>query len=163
MAKQFLIKTTEVTRQMADRQICWSIVLLAVASLAVTGCGGGKRPTYPTEGKVVFPDGTLLTTGWVSFRAVGSETNVSARGMIQSDGTFELTTFTPGDGAVEGRHQAVVTALVSRNERRMPQHDPPPAPLIDPRFGSYDTSGLEFVVSTDANQNQFVIEVTRSK
>jgi hypothetical protein len=136
----------------------WSSVIFAVA-LAMTGCGSSKQPTYRAIGRVTFADGTPLTTGWVSFRPMDSEAKISAKGQIQPDGTFELMTFTPGDGAVEGRHQAMVMAAIVQDGRQLPQPGPPPAPLIDPRFAGYDTSGLEFTVTTDPEQNQFAIQV----
>ena len=132
---------------------------ILIAALTICGCGGGKYPTYRAGGRVTFADGKPLTTGWISFRALDSE-NVTARGQIQPDGTFELTTFTRGDGAVEGRHQALVMAQVYRNEREAPQGTPPPPPLIDTRFSSFESSGLEFTVTNVPEQNQFNIQVT---
>jgi hypothetical protein len=79
----------------------------AVTSLA-TGCGNYKAKTYPAGGRVTFQNGTEVTSGTVSFRPLEGELKTSARGEIQPDGSFELTTFTAGDGALPGRHEVLV-------------------------------------------------------
>ena len=139
------------------------LIFLGMASLMLVGCSRGKEPTYRTVGTVSFTDGTPLTAGWVSFRSLDSGKNVTARGQIQPDGSFELSTFFPQDGAVEGRHQAVVVAVSFHNERELPTNTPPPPPLVDPRFANFTTSGLEFAVSADPEKNRFVLQVTPPK
>ncbi|MEA1951951.1 MAG: hypothetical protein U9N87_11235, partial [Planctomycetota bacterium] len=86
------------------------LILLVVSILA--GCGG-PLPTYKAGGKVTLPDGTPMNAGQVEFRPVDSEHLVSARGAIQTDGTFELSTFEAGDGAIEGEHQVLVRPMLS--------------------------------------------------
>jgi hypothetical protein len=134
----------------------------AAAAVFVAGCGGGKQPTYPAGGKVVFSDGTPLPGGWVSFRALDADKKVSARGPIQSDGTFELTTYKPGDGAVEGQHQALVVPVirVDRGDLAAGAKPPPSPPPIDKKFSNFETSGLEFMVTNDPRKNEFDIVVT---
>ena len=132
-----------------------------IVTFSLVGCGSGHAPTYPTSGKVTFTDGKTLGGGSVSFRSLDEARATSARGMIQPDGSFVLTTFEQGDGAVEGRHQALVSVPIS------PEQDdykggPPPA-AIDSKFSSFTTSGLEFTVSTDPEQNRFEIKVTPPK
>jgi hypothetical protein len=137
------------------RTIIGSLIILTLL-----GCGG-KQTTYRAGGKVKYGDGTPVTTGWVSFRSLNAEKeNVVARGAIQTDGTFELTTFKPGDGAVEGRHRAMVMALNPRNERTGAS-GPPPPPLVSSRYSNYETSGLEFTVTDSPSQNRFEIVVAK--
>ena len=138
---------------------------ILVTVLVLVGCGGGKQPTYRAGGNVRFTDGTPLTAGWVSFRSLDDEKHVAATGNVKFDGTFELTTFSPGDGAVAGRHQALVMAPVFRNERETLPYEPTklPAPLVDRQYSNFETSGLEFVVTTNPTENQFAIQVTPPK
>ena len=135
--------------------------MAAAAAVVVAGCGGSKQPTYRAGGKVAFSDGTPLSGGWVSFWSLDADKNVTARGAIQSDGTFELTTFARGDGAVEGRHQALVVPLirVDRGDLVVGKSPPPPPP-VDRRFSNFETSDLKFTVTDDPQQNQFEIVVT---
>jgi hypothetical protein len=138
----------------------WLCVALAV--VVAVGCGGNNGPpTYRAGGKVAYSDGTPLTRGRVSLSPTESTANVSARGEIQPDGTFELTTFISGDGAVPGRYKAlVVVPPVFQNPRWGPSN-PPSEPLINARFANFETSGLEFTVTDDPAKNQFNIVVTK--
>ena len=80
-------------------------------SLVCWGCGSDPShyvgQTVPVKGKVTYK-GKPLTEGQIIFEpdAGGRE----AHGSIQPDGTFELTTFTKGDGAVTGTHRVAVTS-----------------------------------------------------
>jgi hypothetical protein len=125
------------------------------------GCGRSGTPTYPAGGTVKYDDGSPLFAGSVSFRSLDSADGPSARGDVQPDGSFELTTFTPGDGAVLGRHQAVV--ILPTQGGRPGFKLPTPPPPIAPRFSSFETSGLEFTVTDDSEQNRFEIVVTKNK
>jgi hypothetical protein len=147
----------------------WSFsqVPLLAASAAIAffafcsmGCDSGGMQTYPAGGTVSFTDGTPLSAGNVSFRALDVKGNPSAKGEIQPDGSFKLSTVETEDGAVLGKHQAIVSAPAPRPPRGGGWAAPPVGPKIDARFSSYDTSGLEFTVTDDAGENQFKIEVT---
>jgi len=122
------------------------------------GCGSGHPKTYPVRGKVVFPDGTPLTSGGiVLFKSTATgDQPVNARGRIQDDGTFRLSTFEEGDGAVGGMHQVLVRAqrdsAVYRQTGRIPK------PVIDSRFERYETSGLECTVEDGDNDLTLVVE-----
>jgi hypothetical protein len=133
----------------------------ALLLMLFAGCGRGGTPTYPAGGTVKYEDGSPLFAGSVSFRSLDSTDGPSARGDVQADGSFELTTFSPGDGAVLGRHQAVVV-LPTQGGRpgfKLPTLPPP----IAPRFSSFETSGLEFTVTENPDQNHFAIVVTKNK
>ena len=123
----------------------YSVVLL------IAGCGGPKL--CPVKGKVVFPDGQPLMGGRVVFETTAVTPPVSAQGEIQSDGTFVLGTYKPGDGVLKGKHRALVSPPLPKNlERQGPS-------VIHPRFRNFNSSGLEFNVSSTASNN-FTIEVT---
>ena len=132
----------------------WTIVV--GVSILLCGCGRGPR-TYPVTGKVVFDDGTPLTSGGVVFSelvvAEGVATN--ARGAIDGDGRFRLTTFKDNDGALPGKHRLLVRA--DRDADDYLKRGIIPKPVIDERFESYDTSGLECTV--EQGQNEFTLVV----
>ena len=71
-----------------------------------------RRPTVPVKGKVTYK-GKPLTQGEIVFEpeSAGRE----AHGGIQSDGTFELTTYKQGDGAVPGTHRVAVTGTSKKD------------------------------------------------
>jgi len=67
-----------------------------------------------------------------------------------------LSTFGEGDGALAGKHRAVVRA--KRNAADYVQRNIIPRPVIDPRFEDYEKSGLQFTVEPDNNEVTLVVE-----
>jgi hypothetical protein len=108
---------------------------------AVLGCGGDGR-VHPVQGHVRAADGRRATFGVVELTA-DSGGHVAA-GVVQEDGTFRLSTFRDGDGAVAGRHRVIVVQVVNTEHVPLEQH----GHVLDvhPRYRRYETSGLEFVV-----------------
>ena len=95
----------------------------------------------------------------MTFRTIDRSQNITSHGRTQADGTFELTTFSAGDGAVPGMHRAIVAMPVIRDERtgvRLANAPPP----IAAKYAKFETSGLEFNVIASPAKNQFSIEVT---
>ncbi len=86
--------------------------LLGILILAFPGCGGGSGELQlaPVKGKVIY-NGQPVTSGSIHFRPIavsGAKEGTQgkpASGQIQSDGTFVLTTFRQGDGAIVGKHE----------------------------------------------------------
>jgi hypothetical protein len=130
--------------------------MVCVLIAAFSGCRQNDVQLYPVHGKVTYSDGAPLSDGWVSFRPIEGENKVTARGQIRSDGTFELTTFEAGDGAVSGRNQVLVMPP-TYGDREGPQAARPKS--FDRHFSNFATSGLEFDVTDDPNKNQFEIVV----
>ncbi|MCA9184334.1 MAG: hypothetical protein R3E01_28540 [Pirellulaceae bacterium] len=119
--------------------------------IAVMGCRPSDRlRTYPTSGRVLDADRKPLASGTVLFESV--EHGLIARGQIGADGQVKLETYGDGDGAVLGRHRAVVIPGISANvdrdanSRRM-------AP-VHTRYTRFEDSGLEFEVR-EAAENVF--------
>lgn len=109
----------------------------------------------------MFDDQRPLSDGWVSFRSVDTQPAIVARGPINADGEFRLTTFVPDDGAIAGKHQVIVTS-----PRLLPRtgfENRPPAPPVDNRFSNYETSGLEFLVEAMPTGNRCELTVTAPK
>lgn len=125
-----------------------------IALLAEIGCSGSEAPTVPVKGTVTLRDGTAVQTGTVEFNA--TEGDWTARGTIQPDGTFYLSTFTDGDGAVPGTHDAVVVQLIATEDLPLHQHDH--GPTVDPKYAHYDRSGLQYFVSSDS-ENQISVQL----
>ena len=128
-------------------------------AVLLIGCGGQGPPTYQAGGKVVFSDGTPLGGGTIEFRPVRAEKSVTARGTIQPDGTFQLSTFEPDDGAIEGEH----LVLISPAPPRRIGEPVDPRMEIDLRYTQFSTSGLKCTVSRDVGENRFPILVERSR
>lgn len=126
---------------------------LLLSSVALCGCGGDGLATYPARGTVTFPDGKPLAGGSIIFQS--TEHPVTARSPILDDGTFELGTYQPGDGAVEGEHRVAILPP-------KPQRDTDEGavlPDIDAKYQNPERSGLVYEVQPDGD-NQFEITVT---
>ena len=111
------------------------------------------------KGKVVFTDGSPLTTGGLVMSEPVSpgELPVNARGSIAPDGSFQLSTYGDGDGAVAGEHRFLVRAQRTPLDEMAAGRMPPQ--IIHRRFESFDTSGLQFTVKEEPNE--FTLEVER--
>jgi hypothetical protein len=83
---------------------------LALMILALGGCGGGGHQvgnTVPVKGRITYK-GKPLIQGTVTFEP--EDTGREAEGRIGPDGSFALTTFKEGDGAVIGVHRVRVSS-----------------------------------------------------
>ena len=80
-----------------------NIFVLAVFSLV--GCG---EQLYPVKGKVMFEGKPMLGGGSITFMPQGTDKLREAGAEIKEDGTFELTTAKPGDGAIAGDYRVVI-------------------------------------------------------
>ncbi len=126
---------------------------LALAALGLSGCGGGL---YPVRGTVTLDDGTPVTKGLVVFERVDGGPAVTARGQIQPDGSYELSTNKPGDGVPPGRYKAVLNSMdlsdVPDEQKVLP---------YDAKYLSLKKSDLEFEVK--AGPNDIPIRLDRPK
>jgi hypothetical protein len=113
--------------------------------LAAAGCGRGIA-TAPVEGKVLF-QGRPLKFGSVIFQP---EAGPPATGNIQPDGTFRLSTFRDGDGAVLGKHQVRITCFESQRpgaQQAVAQQELATGQaLIPEKYASFATSELSVEV-----------------
>ncbi len=140
---------------MRDWKSTCGIVMLAAFVVAHAGCSDGRLPTHPVSGKVVFADGSPVHVGTVELKS--REHSIHARGTINSDGRFVLTTYESGDGAVAGMHDCVVVQMVM--VEGIANFHPSTEGVVHPQFGSYATSGLAAEVS-DKGPNELQLQVT---
>ena len=85
------------------------VLLLA---LAAVGCGGsdGRKPTFPTRGKVLV-GGKPAAKAQVTFHPRSDPDGKSPRpsATVEADGSFTLQTYTAGDGAPAGDYAVTVS------------------------------------------------------
>jgi hypothetical protein len=80
------------------------LVLVCLPAALLGGCGGPKLGKV--TGKVTY-NGKPVTGGKILFYP---ESGRMALGEIGPDGTYSLTTFKPGDGALVGSHRITIEA-----------------------------------------------------
>jgi hypothetical protein len=132
-------------------------------SFALTGCGSGviRPPLGKVSGKVTY-NGNPVTSGSVIFTPVkGDSGGHIATGQIQSDGSYSLTTFDTGDGALLGQHVVTVEA---REKMTSPPMDKqgrinytPPKLTVPAKFG--DPKQTPFKYTVDATGNTINLEL----
>jgi hypothetical protein len=124
------------------------LVLPAAWLLAVGGCGSSgavNTTTIPVKGRVTYK-GQPLTQGTVLFEPEGA--GKEARGEINPDGTYVLTTYKPGDGAVPGAHRVSINGATGKTR----------ASRIPDKYGSYNTSKLEAEVTREKTEFPFDLQ-----
>ena len=128
---------------------------LILLSILLGGCGNDQLPTYPTHGKVVFPDGRPVRTGVVELESMDHD--ITATGKINTDGTFVLGTYDSDDGAVSGFHRVIVLQMVINDGtiNHTMDHGKP----VDSQFASYESSTLTATIVPEP-ENVLTLEVT---
>lgn len=139
---------------------------VALCFACCAGCSEAVK-VYPVAGRVVFEDGAPADTGVIEFRSL--DQGVNARARIQKDGSFQLTTYEMYDGAIAGKHQAIIVqqiiAEVPAPKKFVAQPENAPQPqvhhahrVVAKEFSSYDSTPLEYTVEPDG-KNVFEVKV----
>ena len=81
-------------------------VVPAICCLVLVGCGPDRPEMATVTGKVTYR-GAPVPEGQIMFYP---ENGRMASGAIAADGTYELTTYDSGDGALLGRHVVTITS-----------------------------------------------------
>ncbi len=127
--------------------------------VAAWGCGGSdpERPeTTPVRGTVSYK-GSPVTKGTITFQ---SDQGHTATGEIGPDGTYSLSTFGPGDGAVPGHHRVMIVSNTA-DPGLIPGSSPgykPPQDLVPKKYANLQSSGLEATVTKGGEPIDFPLE-----
>jgi len=119
-----------------------SLLLLFVIafSISIIGCSGHVG----LSGKVVYSDnGEPVTVGEVQF----TTPTFVARAAIRPDGTFVTGSYKEADGLPPGTYGV---AIVSVDENL--------SPLVDTKFSSQATSGLNITIDKTTRDIEFVVD-----
>jgi hypothetical protein len=139
---------------------------LAIAS-AAAGCGSSDNVTvYPVKGKIAFNGKPMVGGGSISLVPTGNQPGAAAGGEIKEDGTFELTTYKPGDGSMPGEFRVVITQVVFREPGNSEDGQaptaaaPPPVAEIDriPEIYSHPTNS-PLTMKVEAKPNEINLDL----
>lgn len=111
------------------------VSLLGTALCGAAGCSDGKPTRVPVSGTVLI-DGKPLAMGSIQFVPDGAR---ASGGGIDNQGHFVLTCYSPGDGAVVGKHKVRITAAQSISEKQLRWEAPK-------KYADLKSSGLEYTV-----------------
>lgn len=107
--------------------------------LVLPGCG----PRLETvRGKAVLANGQPATGSQVVFEGEFEGKPITARGDVREDGTFEMSTYAPGDGVPPGKYRVQV------NPPPVVNADAPASIPFSSKYLNFQTSGLEFEVKS---------------
>jgi hypothetical protein len=132
---------------------CRRVAVLTLSfALVLGGCG---RPRYAVRGRASYANGEAYAgQGFVVAEATIEGKPVSARAMIEADGTFTLAGRQEGDGVMAGTYR--VRLVGPRNSGDVDSGAPIPLPF-DKKFLAFETSGLTLEVGT--GQADLVIDL----
>jgi hypothetical protein len=143
------------TRLARCRRKAWHWLVGVVLCVFLCGCGSGGP--YPVDGRVVWKDGspaTELAGSQVVFDLPEKQT--SARGIVQADGSFHLSTNKPDDGALAGEHKVAI--IETRKQQGGPDSSNIAPGVMDARFYDLKTSGLSATVKPGTNKITLTVE-----
>lgn len=146
-------------------QLAWSRPSVAAGCaalvLAAVGCESDKLKTYPVTGRVVYKGSgeaaVKLAGGSVYLESVADPKNVQATGQIEEGGVFALGSVVHGksvEDVLPGEYRVRVRPPTNDNTKR------PARGLIDPRYQTFDKSGIRLTIAAGANP-EVVIEVEK--
>ena len=128
-----------------------------LAGLALTAGCHQSPPLFKTRGVVTFR-GKPLTTGVVAFHHTDAKSPL-VTGDIRADGTFELGTLQPDDGAAAGEYRVTVTSMTPGHGVEGTDADyRPPQPLIPLKYMRLDETDLKATVRS-ANDNDLKLSL----
>jgi hypothetical protein len=128
------------------RTSIWPCLLLALLVCgAVSGCSDRPK-AYPAAGVVVYADGAPLQDGRIEVRS--AEHPYTARGSVDREGRFQLTTFKTNDGAIAGKHQVLIIQRFTADIDDIAKHAEHASQMrrLDQKYSSYKTSPLELTI-----------------
>jgi len=129
--------------------LTWGRLAWLLLGVFILGCSDGGTGTIPVRGRVLY-QGNPVDRGLVTLQPTKLAEGVAMRpamGEIQADGTFELSTFAPGDGVQPGEYEVSIRAVEREPE---PEDDFEPVWLIPQKYGSPRTNELSVSIAPDA-------------
>lgn len=123
------------------------------------GCGDNRPKTALVRGTVTYK-GKPVPNGTVNFIPANGPT---ASGEIGPDGSYSLTTFRKGDGAILGTHKVVIVAMQDMGGQAVEAWTPLPPPIVPMKYTSLGTTDLTREVKDRENTIDFVLADDKKK
>lgn len=141
---------------------------IAFLTLLTAGCSGQPQVSMvPVRGAVKFTDGTIpqgeVATVFFEPVDIGAQATQPAPGVFRKaafgdinpkDGSFQLTTVSPGDGAIAGKYKVIFQVHKTYLGRES---------LIPEKYTRAETTPFEVTVEPGCGPFTFELEKPRSK
>jgi len=156
----------------------WAVLMAALVAAACCGCGGkaDKTGTLKAGGRVTYK-GEPVSGATVTL--VPQARGRAAVGTTDDSGRFQLTTLSPGDGALPGTYKVTVTKtdqpatstpappmdseawrkLDTEMMKKAGKPSPPPKDLLPVKYKTADKTPLTCQVET-SGKNDFQFDLT---
>jgi hypothetical protein len=108
---------------------------------------------YPARGEVVWSDGTPATELAVGF--ISEAARISARGEINPDGTFTLSSLKKDDGLPPGTYLVIVAPPVPNSSDDRAGPEARGRRMFPRKYQSYSDSGLTVTVEAKSDRVRF--------
>ncbi|MCG8449443.1 MAG: hypothetical protein MI725_07680 [Pirellulales bacterium] len=128
------------------------MLVSSLAFLASCGTPSHEQEVARISGRITV-EGQPLKHGRITFSPA---TGRAATGVIQEDGSYQLSTYGKHDGAILGMHRIAITAHTNRDEVNASLESDRPVKLkslIPKRYAAGGTSGLTFEVKSGGSDN----------
>ena len=138
--------------------LAFSLFVGAVLATILRGCAGNG--IYPVEGKVVWKNGTPATELAGSHVILDHHAKrTGARGIVQADGTFRLTTHKTNDGALAGDYQVLIVEAYRKSIAPVGDDPTNLEPTVsDSRYADPSTSDLYTTIIAGTNYITLVVD-----
>lgn len=139
-------------------ELRWLHVVTCVCCLtfiaAIAGCGDGKIATFPVSGMVQVDGKPAEGVVVVFCPTEGSEDFLKERpfGNTDAQGKFQLTTFTPQDGAPAGNYRVMINWPAPRPAGGDPNRPAAAMDRLGYRYVNPETSGLTATVESQSTE-----------
>lgn len=132
---------------------------LVTVAFFLAGCGDGDQfETAPVSGTVTL-NGEPVTAGTIMLSPISDGdsqlTGKGAAGPVQEDGSFVLTTYEEGDGAILGKHRLAYAAPMTAQAAPAGAHG---GPARSPYYGAKPKTTEVEITSSD---NVLEVELTK--
>lgn len=128
------------------KHVCLFASLVLAAAL---GCGSSAGDLVPVAGRVTW-EGAAVTSGNVTFVPAAAAAGARpSTGQIQADGSYQMSTFTKGDGVPPGTYRVAIDSTPPPPIEVMPGQQLPMGP-VPASYANPETSGLEATVEAGA-------------
>jgi hypothetical protein len=136
-----------------------------LGAFLLSGCGsGGQLEVYPVKGRITYNGKPMVGGGAISIIPQGSSPSMDSGGEIGTDGSYELTTYKPGDGAVAGEYRVVITQTVFQEPKNVEDGAGaapeaiaavPVADRVPAIYSDFSASPLKAQVKEESNELNF--------
>lgn len=101
-------------------------LVIILGTLLTSGCGDGRDARVPVKGTVTI-DGEPLKFGSITFHPSKKGNTGKTRaggGSLDSEGRFQISSYTPNDGLLKGNYDVTVLAIEPINDTSQRWHAP---------------------------------------